>query len=85
MWYGGPWGLNWFGWGGGIMMILGFILFVIVVFFVFKWLSYTPWHGETRYEKHTSNDESLSILKRRYANGEINKEEYEKIKKDLGF
>ena len=33
--------------------------------------------------KQTSDDESLNILKTRYAKGEITKEQYEQMKKDL--
>ncbi len=90
MWYGGPWGWGgeWFGLGGIGMMILGLlglILFVVGIIYIFRWIAYTPWHGERQYKRYSGSEESLEILKRRYASGEINREEYEKMKKDLGF
>ncbi len=90
MWYGGPWGWNigWFGLGGiGMMIIglLGFVLFVLGIVYIFKWIVYAPWRGERQYKKYTNSEEALEILKRRYANGEISREDFEKMKRDLGF
>ncbi len=90
MWYGGPWGWNggWFGLGGVGMMIiglLGFVLFVIGIIYVLRWAFNVPRYGDHGFRKYVGDEESLEILKRRYANGEISKEEYERMKKDLGF
>ncbi len=90
MWYGGPWGWSggWFGLGGiGMMIIgfLGFVLLVVGIVYILRWIFYVPGYGERRYRKYVGSEESLEILKKRYANGEINREEYEKMKKDLGF
>jgi putative membrane protein len=43
------------------------------------------WHGDhDRYTKDNSGSESaLEILNKRYASGEISKEEYERIKRDI--
>jgi len=63
--------------GGGFMWI--FWLFLIFILFVaIKAIAGT---GEN---KNTANRETpIEILKKRYANGEINEEEYERRRKEL--
>jgi len=74
----GGWGTGWF---GGIFMIVFWILVIVGLAFLIKWLIQT-----TRSEKDVANgssDRAIDILKERYARGEINKEEFEKIKRDV--
>ena len=76
------WGNDcWSGWGhgmgiGGILMMLVFWALIIagIVMFV-DWLRKrkSPGHGET----------PLDILKRRYAQGKIGKDEFDRMKKEL--
>lgn len=62
------------GWGLlAILFWVGLILFVVLLF-----------RGGHRHEHGTANqDDALTIAKNRYAKGEINKEEFEQLKKDL--
>jgi putative membrane protein len=64
-----------FGWLGGI-----FLLFI--VFWMAKWFFWTWRGGGRKYRYESRNVES--ILKERYAKGEITKEQFEQIMRDLG-
>ena len=66
---------GWFGPGfGWFFMILVWVLMIAGVVALIKWLrSSSAQHGET----------PLEILKARYARGEINKEEYERMRREL--
>lgn len=62
--------------GGGWMMFIWWFLLIALVVIVIRALINTS-------RKKDNKDTPLEILKRRYANGEIDKEEFEKRKKDL--
>jgi len=68
------------GWWWLMMIFYVFFLagIVILIIFLVKWLS-----GPERRGLPPSKDEPLEILKRRYAKGEIDKEQFEQMKKDL--
>lgn len=65
------------GYGGGLMGLILLILVGVVIYFLYQ------------SSKSNSSDSSmgsetpLDILKRRYANGEIDKAEFDRMKKDL--
>jgi len=62
--------------GGGWMMILWGLLFIILVVVIVRLLTNNK-------PQKNSGESSIDILKRRYARGEIDKEEFEKRKKEL--
>ncbi|MCL6087933.1 MAG: SHOCT domain-containing protein [Actinobacteria bacterium] len=67
---------------GGFGMIFGFIFFVAIVIgviFLIVWLVRRS--GYNVIEKTSTH--SLEILKERYAKGELTKEQYENMKKEL--
>ncbi len=61
---------------GGIFMILWWVLIVVGIVALVKWL--TAPHGST-----TPGRGALDILKERYARGEIEREEFEQKRRDL--
>jgi putative membrane protein len=56
------------------------IIFLVVVGLLIYFIVHAQ---KTKGQTPTQNESHLDILKRRYAKGEITKEEYERMKKDL--
>lgn len=69
-WNGYGWGM---GVGGWLLMILFWVLIILAVIYIARAVS----NGRQKEET------ALDILKKRYAKGEISKEEFEKMKDDL--
>jgi len=68
--------------GGGMWMFFHFffwILVIIGVVLLIVWIARQP----HRYERGHGEESPLDILRKRYARGEISKEEFERIKKDI--
>lgn len=63
-------------WLGGILFI---IILLLIAWIVIRSTSTTQLHPPTVKIKESP----LDILKRRYANGEINREQYQQMKSDL--
>ncbi|MCK4644893.1 MAG: SHOCT domain-containing protein [Candidatus Aminicenantes bacterium] len=63
--------------GGGFMWIF-WILVIVGLVFLIKWIVQSNKLAESGI-----GDSSLEILKRRYVQGEIDKQEFEQKKKDL--
>lgn len=77
--YGNPGYFGGYGNGGGmfIMMGFGFLIFIILVYLAYKLI-------KTNSSQFSLNSNSaLNILNERYAKGEINEEEYNKMKANL--
>ena len=77
----GPGMMGWgygMGWFGMIMMAAFWIAVIIAIIFLIRWLVLS---GGGR--RPPPEDTALEILKKRYARGEINKQEFEEKKKDL--
>lgn len=65
-------------WGWGLFMMLFWLLvLVLMVYFGFRLLSSRDQNGTPEHR------DPLDIARERYAKGEINKEQFEQLKKDL--
>ena len=70
MYYNSFYPMNTFGFGGLFMLIFwGLIIYGVVMLF--------------RHNNHSKKDRAIDILKERYAKGEITKDQFESMKKDL--
>ena len=86
-WQFGGWGMMGPGMMGGFgwwwfMPILMILFLVLVIWAVVALMRGVAWPGNTDSASRQA-DSALEVLKRRYAQGEISKEEYEEKKKDL--
>ena len=73
--YGMPGGFEF----GGIFMILWWVLIIVGIIALVRWLATSSGRGG-----HDGGDsKALDILKQRYARGEIDEQEFQKRKRDL--
>jgi putative membrane protein len=76
------WGMHpgWWMWGAGgmVMMLIMLVFWGLVIAGLVLGIRWLVRQGENR------PDRALDILRERYARGEINKEEFEARKRDLG-
>ena len=79
MYRGWGWGYG-MGWGGGIFMALVCIVFIGLVIWGIVMLAR---HGHMTEHHSLTNKTPIDIAKERYAKGEITKEQFDQIKKDL--
>ena len=80
---GDEWFMPWHGYGhmmfGGLMMLAFWVLLIVAVVLVARWLLGTTGHGPGA--SRTSS--ALQILEERYARGDIDREEFEERKRHL--
>jgi putative membrane protein len=73
------WGMEEFGWGwvglGILHMALFWVLVILGIVVLVKWLAGSTPRSETR---------AIDILKERYAKGELTRDQFEQMKRDLG-
>ena len=75
----------WYGWGhmmgpgfGGMIMWILFLIAIILIVYVLVRVSKTGGLGSSPHET------PLDVIKKRYAKGEITKDQFDEMKKDLG-
>ena len=67
-------------WMGGFPMILVWILLIVVVIVGIRWAL-----GSRGGSGAVDKEGALEVLKRRYAAGEISREQFQEMKKELGY
>jgi len=80
-WHMGPgmmdgWGM---GWLGGIFMMAIWVLIIVGLIFLIRWLVHNT-RSDSRPASGGGSSRPLDILKERYARGEIDREEFEEKK-----
>ena len=81
-WHPGPgmmgnWGMGWF---GGIFMMFFWVLVIVGLILFVRWLIQAT--GRKQFAGNTGS-KALDILKERYARGDIDKAQFESMKRDL--
>jgi putative membrane protein len=74
------------GFGGGIewiIIILSFIFFILIIIGIILLIVWLVKRATDSGIEDKTGNKALDILKERYAKGEITKDQYESIKKDL--
>ena len=66
-----------YGMGGGLMMLLFWLIILAAIFLGMRWLISSSQSG-----RHAPPD-ALGVLESRYARGEINRDEFEQKRRDL--
>ena len=73
----GSWGMGWF---GGIFMVVFWILILLGFIFGIRWLLQVTGKKE---DSGQHGSRAIDILKERYARGEIDKAQFDSMKRDL--
>jgi putative membrane protein len=67
-----------------VMPIVVLTVLLVVVYLIFGRGGFRPpWQNGGHYEDRPRSEDALDILKKRYAKGEITREEFEQMKKDI--
>ena len=81
MWHWDSWGMMGpFGWIFGLLLL---VLLALGVIYLWRALDLGSSPKQDGGDKPQSRDKALEIARERYAKGEISKEEFEELKRDL--
>ena len=77
-----PYHSNWWGFPG-LVILAGFIILIVAL--VKNSQNQQSYNNRNFYQGSTANESALDILNKRYAKGEITKEQYDQMKRDMGL
>jgi putative membrane protein len=77
-WMMRDWGMGWF---GMIFMLLFWVLIIVGIVFLIRWLVQN--RGSRSSSGVGTGSQAMEILKERYAKGEITSDEFESMKKEI--
>jgi len=67
-----------------VMPVIMLTVLLVIVYLIFGRGRRPPWQDRGQpYGEHPASENALDILKKRYAKGEITREEFEQMKKDI--
>jgi len=75
---------QWWGHGFGFMWLLPLLFFVVLIFFMRGMFGQGSFGCGSRGGNTPSRESAREILDKRFAKGEVTKEEYEEMRKTLG-
>ncbi len=81
----GPWGGGMWGWGGwlwGLVMLIFWLLVLAGIVFLVLWVLRAYRRGEAA-PPSGGTSRALEILKERYARGELTREQYDQMRRDI--
>lgn len=67
---------------GPFWLPFGFLFFLFFLFFIFRWV-FRPWRWGWGHPFWGDSYDAMEILRRRYARGEVSREEFERMTRDL--
>jgi len=74
---------GWYGWGWGLIgmlfMLVFWVLIIVGIVLLVRWV----WEQSGKGQRPAPVESALDIVRKRYASGEINREEFERMKADL--
>ena len=77
-WMMGGWGMGWF---GMIFMLFFWVLIIAGIVFLIRWLAQNT--GSRNRADACAGSQAMDTLKVRFAKGEITRDEFESMKKDI--
>ncbi len=81
--WGGWWGLGSFGWIGLVFNLILWVLIILAVIWGIRWILRSTSVPATTSQTPTKSEDPKRLLQLRYARGEITREEYLQMLKDL--